>query len=52
MNFEDKPIFFKPKPLSANKELMAKLLTKRFNMIDAYRPNENDFSELEYTGNN
>ena len=46
MNFEDKIIDFRPKPLSENKELMARILDQKSKTVDNFRPKEGDFLDL------
>lgn len=46
MNFDNKPINFKPKPLSENKELMIRVLDQKSKTVDNFRPKEKDFSDL------
>ena len=46
MNFENKPINFEPRPLRNNPEKVKELLNKKFNLVDRYRPNEEDFSDI------
>lgn len=46
MNFDNKPIDFRPKPLPKNKELMTRVLEKKAEKVDSFRPKEEDFSDL------
>ena len=46
MHFENQDISFKPKPLFENKELQKKLLAKKEQIVDAFRPKETDFSDI------
>lgn len=46
MNFDNKPINFKPKPLSENKELMIRILDQKSKTVDNFRPTEKNFSDL------
>lgn len=46
MNFDNKPINFKPKPLSENKELMIRVLDQKSKTVDNFRPKEKNFSDL------
>lgn len=46
MNFDQKDISFKPKPLFEDKELQQRLLTKKKELVDQYRPKESSFLDI------
>ena len=46
MNFENKVITFKPKPLLEDIELQQRLLLKKQELVDKYRPKESTFTDI------
>lgn len=46
MKFENKPITFNPRPLFEDKDFQERLFEKKREIVDAYRPNESDFTDL------
>ncbi|HLP86683.1 MAG TPA: hypothetical protein VK153_02295 [Candidatus Paceibacterota bacterium] len=46
MNFENQTITFKPKPLFEDVELQKRLLLKKQELVDKYRPKESTFTDI------